>query len=326
MDRRPAPFPTRSVSPLLLSIMVLSGCAATEQPSGSTSPPRNAAPGRIETSPAPAVTLALVDDHRVTLDDLRPALLEGAGAIALSEYLLDARLMAACAERGITITESNIDREQSLMIDSVRRSSDDRGGLLQEVRRRQALGPIRFAALLRRNAMLRALVQPEVAVSEDLIRQTHELLYGEQRTARLIVVDSLAQADRLAREAQRGSDFAALAMQHSQDVSADRGGLLSPLSRADASYPRALRESLWSLQVGETSGPVLLDDRYAILRLESISPASGTTLATVRDEVTQLARRNQERLLMEQRARELVRGLDVTIFDESLNWAWEQTR
>lgn len=306
--------------------MILSGCAATDGPSGTVSPQHETLPSRTATTPANVAAVALVDDRRVTFDDLRPALFEGAGAVALSEFLLDSRLTAACRARGISISETDVDRERSLMIDSLRRSPDDRGSVLQEVRRRQALGPTRFDALLRRNAMLRALVQSEVDVSEDLVRQTHELLYGEQRTARLLVVDSLARADRLAREAQSGTDFAFLAMQHSQDVSADRGGLLSPVSRADASYPRALRESLWSLQVGETSGPVLLDDRYAILQLVSITPASGTPLATVREEVTQLARRNQERLLMEQRARELVRGLDVTIFDESLHWAWEQTR
>lgn len=346
MDRCQPLLWTRSVSSLVLLFIALQGCAAGDGPSGSRGPTGTAsrvenAPSAVETSVpgaipgavpgAGGVTVALVENERITLEALRPGLLEVGGAVALSEYVLDERLRAACRARGITIGAAEADRERRLLMSSLapmnaRDGRGESGAMLNELRRRQLLGPARFQALLERNAMLRALVQPEVEVSEELVRQTHDLLYGEMRTARLIMVETLAEADHLSRETRRGSDFALLAMQHSQDVSAERGGLLSPISRADASYPRALRDALWSLERDEVSNPVLLDTGFAVLQLVSVTPASGPSLETVRTEVTALARQNQERLLMEQLAGSLVRRVNVTIFDDSLDWAWRQER
>lgn len=271
-------------------------------------------------------TLALVNNQGVQISDLASALLEGAGAAVLGELILDRQLEARLRERGLTLTDDDLARERRLMARSLDVDENTGERLLNELRGRQALGPARFAALLKRNAGLRALVRERITISDEQLRQTHELLHGERRQARLLFVGSLGEASRLRREIVQGGDFIRLAVEHSTDESAARGGLLEPISRADASYPRALREALWSLPVGEVTPPIMLENGYALLRTEHILPASEVSFAAARDTLVEATRRNQERLAMEELARELVRAARVTIFDESLDWSWQTGR
>ena len=112
----------------------------------------------------------------------------------------------------------------------------------------------------------------------------------------------------------------------STDSSAARGGLLEPISRADLSYPEALRQALWSLESGEISSPVLLDRGYAVLVLVRELQGDGADPAQVRPELERLARLHHERLLMDQLARQMLFQVSVTIFDDALRDNWSRQR
>ena len=139
--------------PSTLVVLILSACAASTPHTANTN--------------STGYTSALLDGQQITRDDLWPALAEIAGGQVLDEYILNTLLDAAANERGWTITSSDIEREVGSLINIINEANDSSSTprLIQAVRARRGLGEIRFNALLRRNAILRRLIQRDPGVA-----------------------------------------------------------------------------------------------------------------------------------------------------------------
>jgi hypothetical protein len=269
---------------------------------------------------------ALVNGKSVRWGELRPALNEIAGAEALRDLILDRALEAAAAEARLVVTDDDLAAEERRLL---RTLSDDPATalrLLDELRDVQGLGDARHRALLRRNAILRALVQDRVNVTESTVQQLHDARHGPKRQVRLITTADLQGALAAIRAVRAGAFMGDVAVEASTDASAARGGLLEPVSQYDPSYPPALRQAIWNLaaQPGSLSDPTLLDTGYAIVQLVRAIPGDGKTLEEARPELEAIGRTSQERLLMDQTALQLMTGVQVTIFDEALDDSWER--
>ena len=105
-----------------------------------------------------------------------------------------------------------------------------------------------------------------------------------------------------------------------------RGGLLAPISRADPTYPQVMRDALWTLVPGETSTPILLSQQYAVLMLVAEIDGDGVTLQDSRVEMQRQVRLMQQRLLMDQKARQLLNEASVTVIDAALKDSWDDRR
>ncbi|MHC4590183.1 MAG: peptidylprolyl isomerase [Planctomycetota bacterium] len=213
---------------------------------------------------------ALVEGRVVDWGELRPLLNEAAGADVLADVVLDRMLVAELDDAGILITAQELDAERALFYETLSPDPDTAARLARQLRARQGLGRQRLDRLLRRNAALRALVRDRVEITEEAISRMYEIAHGPKRQARLIVAPTLNDAQAAINRVNAGELFADVAVEVSTDTSAARGGMLEPISRADASYPQALREAVWALEPGELSRPVFLGDRYAVLALLSV--------------------------------------------------------
>ncbi len=267
---------------------------------------------------------ALINGAMLSWGDMRPALNEAAGAAVLEEYVLDRMVIEALQRAGLVITQNEVEIERRLFYDSLSADPNVAVRLANELRWRQGMGPNRFERLLKRNASMRALVKDDVQVTGESIRRMYWIVHGPKRQARIIVVSTLSEAQDATRRIQGGEAFADVAVRISTDSSAARGGLLEPLNQQDPAYPQALRDALWDLQVGEVSSPILLDNGYALLQLESELPASDASLAEEQIRLERMVQLNQERLLMDQLARQMLFQAAVKIFDESLRDSWRR--
>lgn len=288
--------------------------------------------GPATTEPDPDSTTsrpaAVVDGMAISFASLRPALIESAGGLALEEAMLDALLARQAQRQGITITAAQIEAEQALLADSLTSSgltpAGDAGRVLDRIRAARGLGETRYASMLKRNALMRALVAPDVSITPIALDQAYSFRYGERYAARLIVVTTAADAIEARRRAQSGEEFSALAAELSTDASAARGGVLEPISPADPSYPAGVRSALRGLKPGEISAPIAIDEGFALLKLDSVIP--GATPPPPRESVTTELERDvrvqQERLLMNQLARRLIADADLTVMDPALERAW----
>jgi len=247
-----------------------------------------------------AVALAAMADGRIAVVDLR----------------LRTRLRAA----GIAIDADAIARERRILLATLDPDEARAESLLVAVRAREQLGDARFAALLARNAGLRALVAGGVTIDEAGIAAAHDMLHGPRRVVRIAVFASLTDAERFAADLAN-RPFADLAVERSLDESAARGGLLAPFARRDPSYPEPVRAAAFATAVGATSAPVLDGARFHVLRVESERPSDGVTTEASRAACERWLRLSRERLLMDALARELASMDGVTVFDRGFDGA-----
>jgi parvulin-like peptidyl-prolyl isomerase len=277
--------------------------------------------GIIDARPA-----ALINGRALDWSELRSILNEAAGAQALQEAILDRKIDEALASRGILVTDDDIAAERKALLESLNADANVAMRLLDELRDRQNLGKVRFDDLMRRNAGLRALVRHQVKVTPAAVEAMYDIVHGPKRQARLLTTQDLATAQGAINLVNSGVSFADVAVEMSTDYSAARGGLLEPIARSDPSYPEAIRAALWSLNIGEMSSPILLDKGYAVVLLVKRLAPGSVTLEEARPAMERLVRTSQERLLMDQQARNMLADTSVTIFDEQLNEAWSRAR
>ena len=315
--------------PLLGLLPVLFACTPrTVSPPVSTP----AQPDRLSEFLGPSTTVdarpaALIDGRAVSWGELRPLLNEAVGGKVLYEVLLDRVLAEAAVEAGLTITDRDLETERQLFYRTLDPDPDQAARIARSYREREGLLRTRFERLLRRNATLRALVRHDVTVSETSVQRMFDSVYGPKRQGRIIVVASLADAQVVLTLLDEGRLFADVAVERSTDASAARGGLLEPISVFDARYDQALRDALWSLEPNTVSEPILLERNYAILMpLHTIEPVEEIAYQVVREEMADLVRLEQERILMDRQARRLVRDVRVTIIDEALAESWKTSR
>ncbi|MCB9838873.1 MAG: peptidyl-prolyl cis-trans isomerase [Phycisphaeraceae bacterium] len=275
-------------------------------------------------------TPATIDGEPVTWDDLLPILSEAAGGEALEELAFD-RLLAREAEReGIVITEDDTRREEALLAESIGQAAGADAAtaqrLLLDVRRARNLGPARYAALLKRTAILRRLVAEEVHVTNAAVEQMFEIRHGERFRARIITVASERTAEDVRRRALGGEPFGELAAEFSTDSSAERGGLIESISAADPTYPSGLRAALRAAEPGGVGPVIALDGAYAVVRVEARIAPDGVNLDAVRGELERAVRLRQERLAMGVLGERLLEGARITVFDRGLSRSWEDRR
>lgn len=321
-------MPTASKNVILGLILLLGACDATSQRIREPLPTAEARTKSVHAPEPPVAYWRFPGDPGrgapIRSQDLDAVMVETSGRLAMQEVVLDKVLEHELDRRGIELDESATAREQQLLLVALDPMNEVRAmELLEEVRRREGLGPSRFAALLRRNAALRAMVQEDVLVRDQAVEAAWDARHGPRRTARVFVAGDISSCTNALEQIRDGASFADVAARGSMDPSASTGGLIDPVSRLDPSWPTAFRQTLWSLQVGDTSNPVLVDGSYLLVHFVSEEPGDGMDLATARVESELVVRRAQERLLMDKLASRLLQSAQVDILDSSFRRAWQ---
>jgi hypothetical protein len=265
-----------------------------------------------------------IDGLTLAASSVWPSVAEAAGPAIADELVLGHLLARECETAGIRIGESDLEAERRLVMESMTgvANTPDPDRALDRIRRERGLGPERWKNLLRRNAMLRALVRERVVVSDEAVERAYQLRYGPTYRARLIVTGSPQSAGEASRRAKAGEDFGALAAATSTDPSAARGGVIDGINPADSTWPLAIRQAVQGMTPGSVSDPIVVDGGYAVLRLESMDGGgAGPGMASVRTEMERVARIEAERLAMQTLADQLRSAARVEILDASLRWS-----
>lgn len=272
---------------------------------------------------------ARINGRAVPWEELIPGLSEAAGATVLREVALDRAAEDECRRRGISITDAAVRAEEDRLLESIgSRASAQRtesGAMLETVRQTRGLGPFRYAALLRRNAMLRALVRDEVELAPHEVEQAMLMRYGERFGVRVIVTDTEREAIALrAQLAKEGAGldvaFARMAMERSVDPSAARGGVIEPINPVDPAYPAALCAALPDVPPGQMSGVIAMERGFAILLATGKVPAVNPP-ENAADLVRMEVRVRKERIAMEMAAKRLLSGTSITPLTPELEWS-----
>lgn len=255
-----------------------------------------------------------------------PQLLDYAGGQALSQMVLDQQIDRKLNQRRLIISSDLIEAERQQLLNELSDQPDEAVRLLKELRDSRGVGNDRFNQTLRRNAALRALSNDQAVVTEQDIRLAFELQYGEKFEARLITTQTLNQMQQIRSQITNGAPFIDMAITRSTDPSSAQGGLLPPISGADASYPAAVRNVLVSLKPGEVSHPIALDNSYAILKLERKIQGENVKFDDVKSALTLSVQRQQQQTQMRLLARSLLEEADVVVLDPVLKESWDRQK
>lgn len=285
-------------------------------------------------SPSADRAAALVDGVEVSWQELLVVLSEMSGAAALDEIVLDKAVATAFATAGHTLTQDMVDRERRLAVDSLR-ASGQAGVSLDDLRASRGLGPARFDRVLRRTAMLRAMVHERVEVTDSMVSDRFEIVYGPTVSFRVITTSNhaaiAALRSSLLSVQRRGVDaeveFARAAMQMSSDTTAMRGGMVERVSPKDPAYPEVVRVAVQTLGVGAISDVLALEEsQCAMVYITEKHEASATTFGKVRDDIVLELTLRQERIHMESLVGQLTERAVVQPLDGSLAWSWRASR
>ncbi len=267
--------------------------------------------------------VAMLDGQAITLRMMQERLFEHAGAETLRELQLERALQNALKDKNLLIEDEAIKLEEDVLLQQLSTSEDSARSLLSDLRSSEGLGPVRYRALLWRNAALRALVQDDIVISEPLLERLHRMQHGPRIVIRLIVVSTLQEAEELHARVEAGESFGQLAATRSIDSSRDRGGLLAPISLEDPTWPAALRTALEGAAPNQLTEILFLDDRFAIAHVDSVVTADGLSLESNRDEVTKMARMTQERIKMATLAGRLGTQQNMNVLNPTLRRSWK---
>lgn len=273
---------------------------------------------------------AYLDGKVVTQNQLYRLMIQAHGGDALAEILLSRAVRDRLGQENLQITEVDIEAERNKLLDSLDPDSDQAARLLKEMRDQRGLDTNRFAAMLERNAGLRRLVRDQVTINNSAIAQAYALRYGKRYQVRLITTNKLDTLTNTRKQVLVGQSFTDLAIQRSTDSSARQGGLLSPISPADPTYPKAIRDALPKLKLdnraSRLSAVIAMDQGYALLWLEDVITKDAPPRDEVRGELETAVRNELERVRMRQLARTLIEQADVVVLDPALDKAWRRQK
>jgi len=305
------------------------GCKPAAAPVPPPGPQPTTAPahtGAVPPPPAGTDIMATVSGQPIYMDQLHRPLVEAHG-LRIAEMLVADKLVALEAERrNIAVTDEEVAAESERLLDVVfgglsqtPLNPDQRQRALETLLKKRGLTRSLWNSTVRRRALLRKMVEPQVVVTEPMLKAEYARWYGEKAEVRHIQVPTLDEAEKILALLKEGADFAELARKRSTHVAnAERGGLMPTFTRQSTEVPQAIRDAAFALKVGQLSGIVQTGNSFHVLKLiKRIEPAA-EKYEQVKDSLRESVREDLVNRLQLQLLTELRGKADVEYINPTL--------
>jgi peptidyl-prolyl cis-trans isomerase SurA len=155
------------------------------------------------------------------------------------------------------------------------------------------------------------------------VRARHILFIAERGSSKKNRREKLQLAKIVLGELQEGKDFAELAMEHSEDVSASSGGDLGYVERGKM-VPE-FEEAAFSLKAGQVSGIVETEYGYHIIKAEEVLVGKTLNLKETKERIHQILSMQKQKDAYEEWMNELKESafIELSLFDTTTtnaNW------
>jgi len=252
--------------------------------------------------------MAYVNGRPIRMSQLYDLLVRSQGLQTAHQLVADELVRQAAAEKDITVNDQEVNAESDRTLEELFgqiKQTDQRERLLDQLLAQRGISYAQWRMIMRRNAMLRKLVAPQVTVSDEELAEEFGRQYGRKVRVRHIQTASLTAAQEAIQKLKAGADFAELARQISVNPSAANDGLLPMIGADSRMVPPAIREAALAMkQVGEITSPIQVETAFHILKLEEVIEPQNVDFSKVRDELAETVRNRrlrseQQRLLQE---------------------------
>ncbi len=263
--------------------------ASAQVPRSSLRTTKGAAANAVRTSATPASgikTLAVVNGEPITRQQLGQECVRRYGTEVLESMVNKQLILHACQQKGIQITQREVDEEISRLAKKFRMTSDQWIRMLNEERN---ISPKQYARdIVFPTIALRRLSADSIRVPEEEVNKMLDAELGPRVQVRIISLDNKAEADRVhAMAAAKPESFKKLAEKYSKDsTSASVGGLIAPIRR-HVGDP-IVEEIAFGLQEGQVSKVFHVANQFFILKCDKYFPANkigSSQLAAARERI-----------------------------------------
>lgn len=213
---------------------------------------------------------AVVNGQAITRKELGNECMRRYGKEVLESIVNKHLIMQECQQRGITVTNQDVEDEVNDMATKFGLSKDRWLSMLETERdikpdqyRREIIWP---------TLALRRLASQSIVVNTDELREAFESQYGRSVKVRVISVATQEKASQVLQMAMAApDDFGDLAKQHSEDTnSAAARGMIPPIRRHVGN--EEVERTAFSLKPGEISPIIHVANQYLILKCEEQLP------------------------------------------------------
>ena len=221
--------------------------------------------------------VAAVNGQRITARDFYAFAGKGQlGANALTGIILERLVLQAAQKQGVTVTQKEIDDKVAEQRKSLQDIPD--APSLEDLLKTRFLTWDDYLWQLRLNLMLEKLCTKGVEVTDEKIKayfdQNRAKMYDkpDRVSLHVMALATRKEADDARKQLLAGTAFDTLAQQKSL-LWAQQGADLGQVERGSSLIPDSLFQAAWSLNVGEISQPVQVNNLYYLLRLDQKVPA-----------------------------------------------------
>ena len=226
--------------------------------------------------------VASVDGEDITRQEWMLAMEEQHGRSALLELVNEKVMKTAAEEYGIEVTEKEIDLEMAML----RSGQENTEMALYESQENRAREKIKAQLILEK------VLTKDVVIEEEAVRA----FYDENQSlfdikdayrARMIVLDSMEEAQKAVEELENGSSFEALARERSIDTATGSlGGDIGYIILGQSTVDEAIAEAVVSVEIGDWSSPLSLQDgRVAIVSVTDIATGQSFSFEEVAERI-----------------------------------------
>jgi parvulin-like peptidyl-prolyl isomerase len=299
---------------LLIGAALLSGCgSASQSPADADLAQQNSAgPTASKSQDSGDQVIATVNGRDITLHDLQGPLMEGYGLNVLLQ-LVELDLVEQAAEhQNVTISDQDVEDETVRTLIEFREAShqdeaaadtqpstepspsDDTLTPVERQRQLtllltgQRLTEAEFKLAMRRNAILRKMLAPQVEadMTEAHLRDRFNAMYGEKARVRFIRMPDMLAVAKVEQELKAGHTFEEEVHLHAYDsIGRSTSGELEPFSRKDLSYPPEFKMVAFGLKPGQVSDPLQIKDSIYLVQLIDLIPPRHANFDDYKDSV-----------------------------------------
>lgn len=286
-------------------------------------------PSTLDTAePAPlGPAVALVNGRPIGLRELVRILLDGRG-IGVLQRMVQLEAVRQEGERlGLSVLEEDVQREYELALRADRFNGKDvealtparKDQLIDEWTRTRGVTREELDITMQRQAWLRRIVGDSIAATPEQVQAEFQRRHGEKVEVRHIQIPAERVHTQIRQRLERGDRFEDLVAEFSQNsFSRERGGLLPPFTRNDASVPGVFREAAFQLEPGAVSNPIAAEGSFHVLQLERRIPADDASFDSEREHLEAAVRLRLTEERMQEVGRRLLLTADLQIEDRTL--------
>ncbi|MBL8880993.1 MAG: peptidylprolyl isomerase [Phycisphaerales bacterium] len=280
--------------------------------------------------------IAIVNGKSLSRARVVDLLMESHGIEAMQQLILLDLAKQESAKRGFKVQPSDVTSEFNRSLDKIAAAAG--GEVIDEAAKRLALDTLlaqkglslaEFMVGMERNAHLRKVVESEIKISDDLLREEFSRTYGEKVQVRHIQIPAAEPRELtdVIEQLNQKREFADVARQLSRNPdTAAGGGELPAFAFDDSTIPAVLREAAFSMQPGEVSAPIRVDNWFQILKLEKRIAPENAKFEDVRPQVEQRFRDRVVPQEMSRLATELFKKAEVRVIEPKLREKFEELR